>query len=212
MKIEALHEFHDPDFAQGWSDKFEPTKDRLDLFKTISDQLKDETTFQILELGIGPGYLAEYILTNLSNVRCEGLDYSEAMLSIAKERTSNNNERISFTQADLVNELWSKKIKTQPNAIVSTWALHDLFNLESIKSVFRLAYELLPEGDVFLNGDFVKPEESTTEYEGGRIRPSEHVFLLKDVGFQSVNCIKEFEKNVHNPTTANNYSCFMAVK
>ena len=70
----------------------------------------------------------------------------------------------------------------------------------------------LPQEGILLNGDFIKPEASTFEYEAGRIKPSEHIDLLQLAGFQSVECIKEFEKDVDNPTTANNYSCFFAKK
>jgi len=63
-----------------------------------------------------------------------------------------------------------------------------------------------------LYGDFIKPENSPFEYEGGRIKPSTHLALLKKAGFDTVSIIIELEKNVMEPTTANNYSCFKAVK
>jgi len=65
---------------------------------------------------------------------------------------------------------------------------------------------------MLLNGDFIKPEESKFEYEGGRIKPSEHLDLLERSGFSKVECIAEFEKSVEEPTTSNNYICFKAIK
>jgi len=214
MKIQALHEFHDADFSKEWTEKFKPTPPRIKLFETILRQIEKVgcKTTSVLELGIGPGFLANYLLFRLPHITYEGLDYSNSMLEIAKERTEVYRKRIDFTQADLINEVWNKSIKRAPEVIVSTWALHDLFEKKNILKVYKTAYEILPEGGLLLNGDFVKPEESQHEYEGGRIKPSEHLDLLRRVGFQDCECIEEFEKSVENPTTSNNYACFRAKK
>ena len=214
MKIEALHDFHDAQFSQGWADKFQPTPSRLALFETILEALKkiDEGSINVLELGIGPGYLADYILQGHTDIQYEGLDFSEPMLQIATSRTIAYNNRIAFTQADLIKEQWHKKVKKQPQAIVTTWALHDLFSKQNILKVYKISYKLLPKNGILLNGDFIKPEASTFEYEGGRIKPSEHLDLLKEAGFAQVDCLKKFEISIDQPTTANNYACFKAVK
>lgn len=214
MKIEALHEFHDASFSQGWADRFEPTPARLQLFEMILqniEELKVEKV-SILELGIGPGFLANYLLERLLKINYEGLDFAKPMLEIAKERTQDYSQRINFTQADLINEPWIYKLKTPPNVIVSTWTLHDLFEKENILKVYKSVYEVLPSGGILLNGDFIKPEESNFEYEGGRIKPSEHLELLMLAGFQDCQCLAEFEKSIEHPTTANNYACFRAIK
>jgi len=214
MKIEALHDFHDATFSQGWADRFEPTSERVRLFSTMLEVIKTQSQSiePILELGIGPGYLAKYLLEQLPQVQYEGLDYSQAMLNIAIQRTSDYQDRIQFTQADLVKEDWTKKVKRVPQVIVSTWALHDLFNKENIFSVYQWAYQLLPQGGVLLNGDFIKPALTKFEYEGGRLSPNEHLELLHKAGFEKVDCVDYFDTNVEQPTTANNYACFRAVK
>ena len=214
MKIEALHEFHDAQFSQGWADKFKPTPPKLALFETILQEIKKvaQGTISVLELGIGPGYLADYILQRHATIQYEGLDFSTPMLQIAKTRTSAFKDNISFTQADLMKEQWPLKVKKQPQAIVSTWALHDLFEKKNIFDVYKKAYDLLPKEGILLNGDFIKPETSTFEYEGGRIKPSEHLELLSAAGFEQIACLEQYELSVDQPTTANNYACFKAVK
>ena len=214
IKIEALHDFHKEKFSKEWAEKFTPTPERLRLFETIVRHFPkpQESTLPILELGIGPGYLAAYVLQNVKDIRYEGLDYSSSMLAIAAKRTSKYKEHIRFTQADLIKEEWTDKIKLKPEVVVSTWALHDLFSKQNILEVFKGAYKILQEGGVFLNGDFIKPESSTHEYEGGRIKPSEHLQLLQEAGFTTAICLEKFDTNVENPTTANNYACFKATK
>ena len=214
MKIQALHEFHNKSFSKEWAEKFEPTAPRMKLFETILKQIKKAgfTTSPVLELGIGPGFLASYLLDRLPQIYYEGLDYSKPMLEIAKKRMEEHRKRVDFNRADLINEEWGKKIRRRPDVIVSTWALHDLFEKKNILNVYQTSYEILPEGGLFLNGDFIKPEESNHDYEGGRIKPSEHLELLRKVGFLDPECLEEFEKSVENPTTSNNYACFKAIK
>ena len=214
MKIEALHEFHDADFSKEWAEKFRPTSPRIALFETILNQIEklDNPEVSILELGIGPGFLAGYLLERLSKCTYEGLDFAQPMLDIAKKRTEEFEQRIVFTRADLINDDWSKKLRTSPDVIVSTWALHDLFDKKNILSVYKTSNIVLQSGGILLNGDFIKPEESRHEYEGGRIKPSEHLDLLQKAGFQDPVCLGEFEKSIDNPTTANNYACFLAIK
>ena len=214
MKIQALHEFHNADFSKEWAEKFEPTSQRIRLFETILRQIEKIRLekIHVLELGIGPGFLAGYLLNRLPQITYVGLDYSKSMLEIAKERTEAYKNRIGFIQADLIKEVWDKKVRKKPDVIVSTWALHDLFEKKNIANVYKTAYGILPSGGLLLNGDFIKPEESPHEYEGGRIKPSEHLELFRKIGFQDPQCIEEFEKSIENPTTANNYACFRAEK
>ncbi len=214
MKIEALHEFHSEKFSEEWANRFVPSPERIDLFETICQEIVNYKSrpISILELGIGPGFLADFLLNKLDAVDYQGLDFSEAMLAIAKKRTIKFNKQIKLIKADLINENWSERLINVPNIIVSTWALHDLFKKENILNVYKSVYKILPEGGLLLNGDFIKPEESKFEYEGGRIKPSEHLNLLRQAGFQFSVCMKEFEKEVDNPTTANNYACFKAIK
>ncbi|MEM7372401.1 MAG: class I SAM-dependent methyltransferase [Bacteroidota bacterium] len=214
MKIEALHEFHNEQFAEEWSNKFSPTKDRINLFQLILDNIDihKEQTKQVLELGIGPGYLAEYILKRRNDIVYEGLDFSRPMLNIASKRLESNKNEKRYTQVDLTDSSWKNRIKTNPGTIISTWALHDLLSKENIFNVYRVAYEVLPNQGKLINGDFIKPEESKIEYEKGRIKPSEHIELLFKAGFADAQCIRKFEENVENPTTSNNYACFIAIK
>lgn len=212
MKIEALHEFHDMDFSKEWANKFVPTPDRIELFETILQSIKqlEGTHFHIVELGIGPGFLAAFLLKRLEHITYEGLDYSAAMLEIAANRLHEFKDKTTFTQADLTNPNWIKKVVNTPKVVVSTWALHDLFSEENIHSVYFNTAKVLEENGLFLNGDFIKPDKVNRAYEKGRIEVATHLKLLEAAGFQSVQCLKKFEVDIVNPTTSNNYACFEA--
>ncbi|MBX2877570.1 MAG: methyltransferase domain-containing protein [Saprospiraceae bacterium] len=212
MKIEALHEFHDQNFSAEWAKKFEPTPERLALFECMLQRIHSLGTvdIHILELGIGPGYLAEFLLGRLKHSTYEGLDFSAPMLEIAAQRLAQFNGRVTYTQGDLTNDVWIQQISKTPKVIVSTWALHDLFSEDNIAAVYQNVGKLLAGGGLFLNGDFIKPAGSTFDYEGGRLLPNTHLKLLASAGFRTYTCLQEFEKDLLHPTTANNYACFEA--
>ncbi len=211
--VGAEHEFHDTQFVRGWADRFMPSPERIRLFDTIIDSLANhsDASAHIVELGIGPAYLAERLLKKLPNITYEGVDFSKPMLDIAAERLAAYTSRVTFTQADLVNEDWGSKVTLSVESIVSTWALHDLGGEVNTKKVYRDCRNLLSPGGVFLNGDFVKPEDTPHEYEPGRFLVSRHLDILQEVRFNDVQCLIYLEREIDNPTAAQNYACLQAI-
>ena len=126
--VGADHEFHDPEYAADWAGRFEPTPDRLALFDLMLSELRGRVPphGRIVELGIGPGYLAAHLLDALPDARYQGLDFSRPMLDIAARRLQRHAQRAAFTQANLLADGWWKGLDGPVDAIVSTWALHDL--------------------------------------------------------------------------------------
>ena len=61
--VGAEHEFHSKEFALGWAERFIPTPERIRLFELIFSQLEESVPRDgnIIELGIGPGYLADFL-------------------------------------------------------------------------------------------------------------------------------------------------------
>jgi cyclopropane fatty-acyl-phospholipid synthase-like methyltransferase len=212
--IGANHEFHSKEFAQGWVERFEPTPERIRLFDLIVSQLQDSIPADgnIIELGLGPGYLAKYLLDRMPDVSYHGIDFSLPMLEIAQDRLRQHSSRVFYTQADLVKHSWEKNIAKPVYAVISTWALHDLGSPENINRVYQRSYTALDSRGVLLNGDFIKPEEAKQEFEVGRLYINEHLELLNSVGFTNVSCLSLFEKEIEDPTPAQNYACIRAEK
>jgi SAM-dependent methyltransferase len=211
--IGAEHEFHDSCYAQDWAARFDPTPERLQLFDLIISQLQSRSlpARHILELGIGPGYLASRLLEAIPNVTYEGIDFSRPMLDLAAVRLRNFGDRVRFTQAHLVEDSWERSMSQPVGAILSTWALHDLGSEASTLAVYRKCKFVLPLQGILLNGDFIKPEGATFEYEPGRFPAKRHIEILSDLEFYEVECLGVFELELENPTPAQNYACFKAV-
>jgi SAM-dependent methyltransferase len=213
MRVGADHEFHDEAFARGWADRFVPTPERMRLFDTIAAALRAVMPFGgvVVELGIGPGYLAAHLLARLPGLRYIGLDFSEPMLGLARERLVAFEGRVDYRQADLVTQAWWSMVPQGADGVVSTWALHDLGDPEHTRSVYAASRRVLRPGGVFLNGDFVKPDGTPHAYERGRFEVSTHLRMLAEAGYRDVECLAMFEPELKAPTAAQNYACLKAV-
>jgi len=211
--IGAHHEFHDQEFVQGWADRFMPTSKRLELFNLILSELKSQVPPDgcVVELGVGPGYLADHLLRQMPEIQYCGVDFSGPMLEIAGERLRLHSARVAYIQGDLIKDNWWTDIATSINAIVSTWSLHDLGSQENVEVVYKSCAQLLQDGGTFLNGDFIKPEKAIHEYEPGRFEIPKHIELLQRVGFKCAKCLVVLEEEIESPTAAQNYACFEGV-
>src|ERR1700735_1273616 len=165
--VGAQHEFHDAAFVQGWADRFVPTPPRIALFDLMLQHISEPAlpNSHVLELGLGPGYMARHILERNAVITYEGLDFSQVFFSVAQKTIAENMLRVKLTKADLMDQGWPGALSRQPGAIISTWALHDLGSQAAVADVYGRCCETLPRGGILLNGDFIKPDGTTWAYE-----------------------------------------------
>ncbi len=210
--VGAQHEFHDAEFVRGWADRFVPTEPRLRLFDLVSEEIEklSKRDAHVVELGVGPGYMARHILQRNVNVSYEALDFSIEFLEIARETIGDLAHRVLFTNADLMDQCWPDKLSGKPDAIVSTWALHDLGSQTAVADVYRRCFETLPVGGVLVNGDFIKPAGTGWDYEPGRFEIERHLEFLHQAGFANARSLAHLEPNIDSPTAAQNYACLVA--
>ncbi len=212
--VGALHEFHDAAFVKSWADRFVPSLPRLALFDLILAQISRPSmpNPHVLELGLGPGYMARHILERNDLITYEGLDFSEVFFEVAKTTIGPFLPRISLTLADLMEQSWPARISNLPGAIISTWALHDLGTPQAVADVYARCYETLPKGGVLINGDFIKPDGTDWDYEAGRFEVQQHLTFLRQAGFSAPMHLGRYEPNTETPTAAQNYACLVAVR
>ena len=165
---------------------------------------------RIVQLGIGPGYLAAHLLDALPAARYQGLDFSRAMLDIAARRLRRHTDRAAFTQADLLADEWWEALEGPVDAIVSTRAPHDLRGHDEVDHVYAGCARVLGSRKLLPNGDFIKPHRARQEYEPGRFPIPTQLDLLRPVGFDAAECLPVFEEELEAPTPAQNYACFRA--
>jgi SAM-dependent methyltransferase len=210
--VGAEHAFHDADFVHGWAKRFRPTPPRTALFELILQELADRLPpgTHLVELGLGPGYLAEHLLQRLPGVRYTGVDFSEPMLTIAQRRLATHGERLTPLRADLLEAGWTRQLQHPVHAIVTTWSLHDLGGEAQTAAVYAACAGALVPGGLFLNGDFIRPAGTRHDYEPGRFGIDRHLALLRGAGFGECDCLALFEEELEAPTPAQNYACLRA--
>ncbi|MBI4913162.1 MAG: methyltransferase domain-containing protein [Acidobacteria bacterium] len=211
--VGVLHDFHDPAYAKDWSDRFVPTPPRQALFATMLGLLGQHLPpgGAVLELGTGPGYFAQALLEAFPAAVYQGLDFSAPMLALAAGRLGCFGSRVTLTRADFTAPDWTRAAPGPVQAIVSTWALHDLGDPELTASVYAACRGLLPPGGLLVNGDFVKPEGTPHDFEAGRFPVARHLELLAAAGFGKAWCAGVWETEREKPTTAQNYACLAAL-
>ena len=211
--VGAIHQFHEPEYAEDWARRFTPTAERLQLFETVLEQLQSAVPADghIVELGIGPAYLAEYLLERMPRITYEGVDFSQPMLALAGTRLARFEARVQYQQADLLGNSWGGDLTRQPAAVVSTWALHDLGGQAQTLHVYRACAAALPEGGILLNGDLIKPDGTRLEFEPGRFPIGRHLALLLEAGFSDSRSLNLWQEEIETPTSGDNYACLLGI-
>lgn len=156
--------------------------------------------------------MARHLLEHNEHISYEALEFSEVCFNVVRKTLGELAFRVVFTKADLMNQEWPRKLTKTPDAIVSTWALHDLGGQLAVANVYERCFEALPDGGVLVNGDFIKPDDTDWEYEPGRFEISRHLELLRAAGFTNPTSIAHLEPNTETPTAAQNYACLVAVR
>jgi SAM-dependent methyltransferase len=145
----------------------------------------------VVELGAGPGHLAELLLTALAQLTYTGLDNSELLLNYARERLIPYNGRAHLIQTDLNADDWPKLLPGPVHAIFSMQSLHDLGGEAQVNRIYVLARSLLAPGGLFLNADLVVPPGRDKPDNPGRRSIPRHLELLRSHAYERVSCTLE---------------------
>lgn len=204
---EAEHQWGSKEYDQAWVAKdARRAAEREAQFNAVNRWLAVflNGSSQVMDLGSGPGTLAQKVLAAFPDVRVICLDGSEEMLRLGRENLAPFGNRTSFIQADFGDENWLSNLPRNLDAVVSARAIHNLRELKPIERVYRQIFELLRLGGVFLNIERVNFSTPTLRryYTDIQIRergraaktdgPAPHLLqqlrLLKRAGFEDVDC------------------------
>jgi trans-aconitate methyltransferase len=121
-------DFHDP--AEAWADSVMRKRPwRATIFEHFVAILGAArvSNARVLELGSGPGFLAEQLLArcpSISNYTL--LDFSEPMLEQSRRRLDRYSGRTEFLRADFKSDTWPRLVTAPVNFVVSLQAVHEL--------------------------------------------------------------------------------------
>ncbi|HSI44847.1 MAG TPA: class I SAM-dependent methyltransferase [Methylophilus sp.] len=105
---------------------------------------------RILELGSGPGFLAEHLLQALPKSQYVALDFSAAMHALARQRVGLGREQIHFLERDLLTADWSQGLGVF-DVVVTMQAVHELRHKTRANALHQQVKNLLqPTGDYLI--------------------------------------------------------------
>jgi len=162
---------------------------RIEFFAEFAAALRDAPVpvSRVLELGSGPGFLAEHLLTALPSISYVALDFSPAMHQLAKERLGSLSGRVQFVERSFREPAWWESLGSF-EAIVTIQAVHELRHKRHARELHARARDLLaPEGLYLVCDHFVG--EGGMENDQLYMTVYEQREVLASTGFDSVECL-----------------------
>jgi tRNA (cmo5U34)-methyltransferase len=112
---------------------------------------------RFVDIGAGDGGFAELVLELYPQSSGVLVDFSEPMLTAARERLGSKQGRWEIVEADLASPAWLDGLPKgeRIDAVVSRLAIHHLPD-ERKQALYAEAFELLTPGGIFLNWEHVE--------------------------------------------------------
>ena len=140
--------------AKKWESTAMQRPFRMEFFRAFLSELQSLNldTLQILELGSGPGFLAEFFFENLSNLTMTLLDNSVVMHELANNRLAYKLDRVIFIERDLKEAHWNEGLD-KFDAVITLQAVHELRHKRYAQKLHSQVKPLLRESGVYLYCD-----------------------------------------------------------
>ncbi len=124
---------------------------RPEFFAEFAKAIQDlpHPEINVLELGSGPGFLAENLLNSLPSISYVALDFSPSMHQLAAERLGPLATRVQFIERSFRAPEWSQNLGMY-QAIVTNQAVHELRHKRYAHELHAKAKELLVSGGAYL--------------------------------------------------------------
>jgi len=137
--------------AQEWERTAMQRPFREDFFEAFANELDkiNKPSIKVLELGSGPGFLAQHILSRLAKVELSLLDFSPAMHELAGRRLTNVIDRVTFVERSFKEPGWEQGLG-KLDAVITNQAVHELRHKRYSVALFQQVKSLLIPGGLFL--------------------------------------------------------------
>jgi SAM-dependent methyltransferase len=153
-------DFHNEVEAHAWIEQTIQRPYRSALFNEFVNEVSslEHHQLKVLELGSGPGMLAEQILRHCLSVRVYTLlDFSEPMLAVSRERLGEFATRLRFVRADFRDDDWMAKVGTV-DAVFSMQAVHEVRHKYHVPALYEKVRSVLRPGGLMLICDHLPGE------------------------------------------------------
>lgn len=178
------HDYFNEAYVQEW-ERIANTRRpfRIQFFETFAMELAQIAEPRILEIGSGPGFLAEYLLGRLPITAYHLFDFSPPMLTLSRTRLAAFSDLIHFHQGSFLDAGWWQSLPGPFDAMISMQAIHEARQSERIPRLYTEMGLLLKAGGALLIADQVNNE---VKNEAHLLTADEQMSALTQAGFQSV--------------------------
>lgn len=153
-------DFHDPAQARAWEEETVRGRPyRPSFFAAFASALNEQfdKPVDILELGSGPGHLAEVILQRCAVASYVALDFSNAMHDLARARLAAFLDRVEFVERDFRLPDWGANLQ-KFDAVVTLQAAHETRHKRHLVTFLVAARErLTSEGTLLYCDHYMEP-------------------------------------------------------
>jgi SAM-dependent methyltransferase len=159
---------------------------RTEFFAKFTDEISTHcsSTVKVLELGSGPGFLAEHILRAIPGASYVLLDFSPSMHTLAAARLDKFRERTEYIQRSFKDAGWELDLGKY-QCIVTNQAVHELRNKRHASVLHSQVRTLLDAGGNYFVCDHFVGEGGVTNQQLF-MTVEEQVEALLRAGFKSV--------------------------
>lgn len=140
--------------ARDWAARAEQRPGRGEILEHIAEAAAGlaPPSCRVLELGSGPGVLAERLLRRLPEARYSALDFSPAMQEPARARLAPFLDRVAFLERSFKSETWSDGLAGF-DLVVTNQAVHELRHKHHAPALHRQVRVLLAADGAYLVSD-----------------------------------------------------------
>lgn len=133
---------------------------RTEFFTAVASSIASAIgqVHRVLELGSGPGFLAEHLLRALPSVSYVALDFSPAMHELAVRRLGPLASRVQFVERSFREPEWSHGLGSF-DCVVTNQAVHELRHKRHAVTLHRQVKAALAPGGCYLVCDHFAGEE-----------------------------------------------------
>lgn len=149
----ATHDWKDSGFAAQWEAiAHEGNPVRREQLELLLALLRARNPRGVLDLGVGSGLVAEMVLEALPDTQLIGLDSSNAMLALARDRLERFAGRVALIEADLGSVTVADCLDRPVDAVISVQTLHNLEPAAHRRALAATGEAVAP-GTLLINAD-----------------------------------------------------------
>lgn len=186
------HDFFDQEYVDYWAEIANSKRPhRAQFFDAFVAELTRLGEPNVLDIGAGPGFLAEQVLARCAVSSYHLLDFSPLMLELARNRLANFGERVFFHQVDFLEANWWHLLPEKNfDAALSLQAIHEVRQAEKIAQLYTGVASLVTDGGKIIIADKL---DFVTEEGRGELTIRDHENALDRAGFRDFRRVLEIE-------------------